>query len=306
MNPISTISFPARPPFSFPAVVKSHGWVQLLPFAFDEASATLTYVDRLSSGRITEYRINESSTGVTIHIDGKLTKPEQAEIAGKVTWMLGLEMDFSEFYALAREEPKLAQVEKKAQGRVLRSPTFFENVVKTILTTNTLWGATRRMTANMVNQFGDPLPQDNSRRAFPTPERLARATPEILKNETRLGYRAPYIHELAISVATGELDLEAFKASDLPTPELRKHLMKIKGIGAYASANLLVLLGRYDFLPVDSWALKVVAHEWHNDQAIGPAEVEAAFEKWGQWKGLAYWFWEWNLTTVKSCAILFL
>jgi 3-methyladenine DNA glycosylase/8-oxoguanine DNA glycosylase len=55
-----------------------------------------------------------------------------------------------------------------------------------------------------------------------------------------------------------------------------------------------VLLGRYDFVPVDSWAMKVVSHEWYDGQPISRADVEAAFEPWGAFKGLAYWFWEWS------------
>ena len=236
----------------------------------------------------------ESAQGVTVEVGGKLGKAERGEIADKVIWMFGLQMDFSEFYALARREPKLAQAEAKAQGRLLRSPTLFEDVVKTILTTNTLWSATRRMTANLVNQFGEPLPSDSTRHAFPTPNRLAAATPEQLRLETRLGYRAPYIHELAVHLASGELDLEVLKISALPTPDLRKLLMKIKGIGPYASANLLMILGRYDFLTIDSWALKMVSHEWHDGGPVSPIDVEKRFEKWGKWKGLAYWFWDWS------------
>jgi N-glycosylase/DNA lyase len=150
------------------------------------------------------------------------------------------------------------------------------------------------MTANLVMQFGDPLADDSSRRAFPTPESLAVTTEERLRAETRLGYRAPYILALARAVASGDLDLEALKAADIPTLQLRKRLLKIKGVGNYAAANLLMILGHYDFLPVDSWALKIVSHEWYGGEPIGPAEVEAAFEKWGQRKGLAYWFWDWS------------
>jgi len=109
-----------------------------------------------------------------------------------------------------------------------------------------------------------------------------------------LGYRAPYVLELARSLASGALDLEGFKATDTPTPELRQELLAIKGVGEYAAANLLMLLGRYDFVPVDSWALKMVSHEWYAGEAVGRAEVESAFERWGEWKGLAYWFWDWS------------
>ncbi|NOY97726.1 MAG: DNA-3-methyladenine glycosylase 2 family protein [Chloroflexi bacterium] len=289
---MTTLTISARQPFSFLSVVNSHGWVQLAPFNFDKGTETLTYILRLSSGRVLDLILLAAPGGVRVETDD-LGPAEEDEISRTVAWMLALDQDFSAFYAEARKEPKLAHVEAKAQGRVLRSPTLFEDVVKTILTTNTLWAATKRMTANLVEQFGDPLPGDPDRKAFPTPERLAASTPEALKNGTRVGYRAPYVHELAVRVASGELDLEALKGFDLPTPELRKRLLAIKGVGAYAAANLLMILGRYDFLPVDSWALKVVSHEWHDGQPIGKAEVESAFERWGAFKGLAYWFWDW-------------
>jgi 3-methyladenine DNA glycosylase/8-oxoguanine DNA glycosylase len=102
--------------------------------------------------------------------------------------------------------------------------------------------------------------------------------------------------ELARRVDSGALDLEALKTADLPTDELRKRLRAIKGVGPYAVANLLMLLGHYDTIPIDSWALTLVSKEWHGGAAIGPAEVEAAFAHWGQFKGLAYWFWSWSDT----------
>jgi 3-methyladenine DNA glycosylase/8-oxoguanine DNA glycosylase len=55
-----------------------------------------------------------------------------------------------------------------------------------------------------------------------------------------------------------------------------------------------MLLGRSDFISVDSWALKLVSHEWHGGEQVRRAEVEAAFERWGEWKGLAYWLWDWS------------
>jgi 3-methyladenine DNA glycosylase/8-oxoguanine DNA glycosylase len=99
---------------------------------------------------------------------------------------------------------------------------------------------------------------------------------------------------LARAVASGDLDLEALKSANLETAELRRRLLALKGVGEYAAANLLMLLERYDFLPVDSWALKLVSHEWHDGEPVSRAEVEAAFAHWGQWKGLAYWFWDWS------------
>jgi 3-methyladenine DNA glycosylase/8-oxoguanine DNA glycosylase len=80
----------------------------------------------------------------------------------------------------------------------------------------------------------------------------------------------------------------------MTTLNLRKELMTIKGVGPYAAANLLMLLGRHDFIPIDSWALMLVSHEWHKGKPVTAREVEKRFEKWGEYKGLAFWFWDWK------------
>ena len=285
---------PARLPFSLASVIHSHGWIRLDPFREEESTGGLAYIAQLDSGQVTELHIQEVPGGVSVTFDGDLSDEECAEIERSVTWMLGLDQDFSAFYQLARHELRLASAEQRAQGRILRSPTLFEDVIKTVLTTNTLWGATIRMNNNLVAQFGSLLLADPPRRAFPSPARLAETNEETLRTQTRLGYRAPYILELARELSSGELDLEALKTAGLPTPDLRKRLLAIKGIGDYAAANLLMLLGHYDFVPVDSWALKMVSQEWYGGESVGRAEVEAAFEPWGAYKGLAYWLWDWS------------
>jgi len=298
---------PARKPFKFMSVVNSHGWRQLAPFSFDEDTKTLSYILRLSNARVIELKLSDGKDGVTVETD-KLRKPEQNEVADTVDWMFGLNMDFSTFHAASRAEPKLAHIKKQALGRVLRSPTLFEDVIKTILTTNTLWGATINMTRRLVDEFGFSLdgglnnPKDVSKpvvealqtKSFPTPESIAASSPEYIKEKIRVGYRAPAIHELAVRIAMGQFDLEFLKTSDLPTLELRKGLMTINGVGPYAAANLLMILGRHDFIPIDSYALKMVSYEWYKGKPITPKDVEKRFEKWGGFKGLAFWFWDWK------------
>jgi 3-methyladenine DNA glycosylase/8-oxoguanine DNA glycosylase len=289
---MTTLSLAARPPFNFHSVVESHGWLQLAPFRYDEQHETLFYTDRLESGRVAEYGMCAAPGGIQVRLPGRLRMGERREIARKVSWMFGLDQDFSSFYRAARGEPRLRKARRHARGRVLRSPTFFEDVLKTILTTNTLWAATRRMNLNLVSAFGSP--GSNGARAFPSPEQIAATSPAVLRRIVRVGYRAPAIHELGRRVASGQLDVEAFKSSVLPTPELRKELLKIRGVGPYAAANLLMILGRSDFIPIDTYALKLVSQEWHRGRKITPLHVERAFRRWGEFKGLAYWFWDWQ------------
>jgi 3-methyladenine DNA glycosylase/8-oxoguanine DNA glycosylase len=290
---MTSFDLQARQPFNFNSVINSHGWIQLAPFRTDESGGTLFYTDCLANGRLVEYRVREKSGGVQMEVPGRLGKAEKAEVIAKITWMLGLDMDFTSFYKAARGEPKLRQARRLAHGRVLRSPTFFEDVVKTILTTNTLWAATIRMNQNLIEAFGASA-DGSEGRAFPTPERLASASTAALRKKVRVGYRAPAIHELARRVAAGKLDLESCKTSTLPTLELRTELLKIRGIGPYAAANLLMILGRPDFIPIDTYAMKMVSHEWHGGRPVTPKQVERAFRKWGEHKGLAFWFWDWK------------
>ena len=291
------LTLPARQPFNFRNTVRSHGWYQMTPFDYDEDENILKYVIRLETSKVLEIQIREAPDGISVEAQKKLTKAEVNDLTETVTWVFGLEMDFSDFYAAAKKELKLAHVVQKAYGRVLRSPTLFEDVLKTILTTNTLWSATKRMNLNLIKEFGPALAspdRQTEKRAFPEPAEIAASSPEVLREAVRVGYRAPSIHELAVRVASGELDIESFKTSGLPTLELRKELLKIKGVGPYAAANLLLILGRGDFIPVDSWALKLVSHEWYDGEPVTPKQVEKHFEKWGEFKGLAYWFWNWK------------
>jgi 3-methyladenine DNA glycosylase/8-oxoguanine DNA glycosylase len=305
---MTTFHLPARSPFNFSSVVDSHGWRQLAPFCFDETSSTLFYTDYLRSNRVVEYRISGTREGLRVETD-KLTKSEQSEATEKITWMFGLDMEFSDFYRVTRAEPKLARAKKQALGRVLRSPTLFEDVIKTILTTNTLWAATRNMTKKLVEEFGSPKrgtsthvnkytrkqsTQYEVRNTFPTPASIAASNSDFIKEKIRVGYRAPAIHDLAVRVASGKYDLESLKHSSLPTLELRKELMTIKGVGPYAAANLLMILGRHDFIPIDSYALMMVSHEWYRGKPVTATQVEKRFAKWGAYKGLAFWFWDWK------------
>jgi 3-methyladenine DNA glycosylase/8-oxoguanine DNA glycosylase len=254
----------------------------------------LSYIIRLSTGKVLRFEVHAIGDSLQVDSTDLLTGAEESELSRHITWMLGLDQDFTEFYTIARQEPKLARMVEGKAGRVLRSPTLFEDVIRTLLTTNTLWKHTLRMCRELTTRYGDPLPGELEQHAFPTPERLAQVDEPTLREQCRMGYRTPYVAELSQRVAFAVLDLESIKTSSLTTPELRKELMSIKGVGGYAAANLLMLLGRYDYVPVDSWALKVVSSEFFGSEVVTPKQVLETFAPWGKWQGLVYWFWDWS------------
>lgn len=279
--------------FSLPAVIRSHGWFQMTPFG-ETPDHGLSYILRLSNGKVVRIEVHEAGNDLRVDCSDALEPSEERELGQAISWMLDLERDLSEFYLLARQEPKLAKMAERKAGRVLRSPTLFEDVIRTMLTTNTLWKHTLRMCRELTSRYGEPLPCDPNQHAFPTPAQLAQVEEPVLREQCRMGYRAPYVSELSQRVYSGEIELECLKSSPLSTADLRKELMKVKGVGGYAAANLLMLLGRYDYVPVDTWALKVVSSEFFGGEKVTPRQVLSTFERWGKWQGLAYWFWDWT------------
>ena len=104
---------------------------------------------------------------------------------------------------------------------------------------------------------------------------------------------------LAQRVATGDLDLEALRSSELPTTELKKRLLAIKGVGNYAAANMLMLLGRYDELAIDTVFRAFVGQKYFGGTYPTDKEAQAIYDEWGEWKYLAYWFDVWEHWSAK-------
>ena len=92
---------------------------------------------------------------------------------------------------------------------MLRSPTVFEDLVKTICTTNCAWSATVRMVSALVGELGTPADGAPERRSFPAPAAMAATDDAFYRDVARAGYRGPYLRTLATDVAEGRLDLEA-------------------------------------------------------------------------------------------------
>ena len=172
-------------------------------------------------------------------------------------------------------------------GRMLRSPTVFEDLVKMICTTNCSWSLTEKMVTGLVQSLGRE--SDDGEKTFPTAEAMAAMPVQFFVDEVRSGYRAPYLKELADRVASGELDVEAWLTSDLPTPELVKEIKGVKGAGDYAAENLLKLLGRYDGLALDSWTRAKFFKVRNNGRKANDKKIERYYSRFKEWRGLALW-----------------
>lgn len=272
--------------FNFRQTVRSHGWYDLAPFEYDKDKFTLTYVfsGNDSASPVTG-SISERSGKICVEVPAAGVDKES--IRRDVRHILRLDDEMDLFYAELSLEPRLAWVSESHAGRLLRSPTVYEDLVKTMCTTNCSWSLTRKMVANLVEKLGEAA--SDGRRAFPTPEAMTSVDESFYRNEIKAGYRSPYFVALAKRIAEGELDPESWLTSPLPTPVLKKEIKNIKGFGDYAAENLLKLLGRYDGLTLDSW-LRARFYSVHNDgKKCDDKKIELHYSKYGEWRGLAIW-----------------
>jgi 3-methyladenine DNA glycosylase/8-oxoguanine DNA glycosylase len=201
--------------------------------------------------------------------------------------MLRLDEDLSGFYLVAAADPPLAWAAAGA-GRMLRSPTVFEDLVKTICTTNCTWSATERMVGALVGVLGTPVRDAPERRAFPTPEAVAEAGDEFYRDVAKTGYRGPYLRAIATDVAEGRLDLEALNDPALPDELVGEQLLALPGVGPYACAHLMMLLGRYRRLILDSWT-RPTYRRLAGRPRVTDAGIEKAFRRYREYAGLAFW-----------------
>ena len=252
--------------FDLPRTVCSYGYFLLAPNFWDPRERTLSRPLHLHDGSPVNAVIRQKGSadrGLRIDLDATVRGAERSFVLGQVRRMLRLDEDVRPWQrTLKKVDPKLAKV---AVGRMFRSPTLFEDLVKTVTSCNVNWPNTRTMNRQLCLNFGGG--------AFPLPEQLAAASEADLKELGRVGYRAGRIRELSRRVVDGELDLDALDDPTRPTEELFDAFKALPGLGPYAAGNLCHLVGRYDRLAIDTETRR---HFCLHHGADRPASTDAA------------------------------
>ena len=277
--------------FSLPHTVCSYGFFILAPNYWTPVkrphAGRLIRPLHISRNRVVTVTVTVSqskpSQPLRIRCDRKLDRADQSRIKTQLTRMLRLDEDLTAW-------SKLHPDARRARfARIFRSPTLFEDIIKTMTCCNVTWPSTVRMNRLLTQHVG-------SNGAFPTPAELAKWTPKRLAAMCKVGYRADRIIRFAKDVHTNRIKLDLFDDPNLTTDQLYKMLTAIHGIGPFAANNILQLLGRYDRLPVDT---ETVRHfrQYHNiqgDLKHATQLAETFYNQYHPYQFLAYWFELWN------------
>jgi N-glycosylase/DNA lyase len=253
----------------------------------DEDKWILTRVIDLGEKPPTTVTMTEGKGQVVLNSSRRLTKSEAAKVFRDARHILRLDDNLESFYLATGEVAEFAWIAEQGAGRMLRSPTVFEDLVKMICTTNCSWSLTVKMVTGLVEGLGRET--GDGRRSFPSPEAMASMPADFYVDQVRSGYRAPYLKELADRVASGDLNVESWLSSRLSTAELIKEIKGVKGAGNYAAENLLRLLGRYDGLALDSWTRTKFFKVRNNGRKATDKKIERYYSRFKEWRGLALW-----------------
>lgn len=222
-----------------------------------------------------------------VECDLRLSAAHRDAAARRITRMLRLDEGAHVARAFHAADPRW---KREGQCRLCRSGTLFEDIIKTVTSCNVTWTGTVRMNRRLCETLGARTPSGTH--CFPTPAALAAVRPEFLRGRCGVGYRDARIVEIARLFARGKVGEHTLDDAALDDETVHARLLELPGIGPYAAANIMQLLGRYARLPLDSESVR------HGRMVLGfkgaaarvMKQVGRHFAPFGEHRFRAYWF----------------
>ncbi|KAI3763424.1 hypothetical protein L1987_53883 [Smallanthus sonchifolius] len=242
--------------FELEKAVCNHGFFMMAPNRWIPSTKTLVRPLRLpDNNKSVTVSISQSCpTFISVSILDNPLIISTSPILDQVKRMLRLsekeEEAVKEFHRLH------ADAANKGFGRLFRNPSLFEDIVKTCLLCacrfkDSLEMAERLCRLNPKRKRGRRKEGDLN---FPTAHQVSKMDRSKMKKI--LGYRCDVVLDLAKDVTSGKINLDHLEHRYSNGDDLYQHLRKIKGIGDFVSSNILMCLGFYHRLPVDSETIR--------------------------------------------------
>jgi len=219
-------------------------------------------------------------------VDDALIKQQ---IIPEIEYRFDMKFDLSEFYEKCKHDKVLAPAVKRWRGmRVSVHASLYEFLVITTVLQNTTVRRSVQMSNNLFQKYGVTVEFDGKKLSgFWSPISIFKTAEEDLRG-IKMGYRAKTLKRQAESFAKGELN--EFHLRQLPTPELKKKLLSIYGVGpASVQYILFELFKRYGVLEyIPPFEQKIYSKLMFNKEMVEAKVIlEEINKRWGRWKMLA-------------------
>ncbi len=165
-----------------------------------------------------------------------------------------LDDDMEKIYSEINRDEVIGFLIQKYRGLRLVRQDPWECLVSYICSSNNTIRNITNSIRLMCECFGREI--DKGCYSFPAPEDLAKVLPGDMA-QCRLGFRAPFVLNIASLIVKREFDLNGIK--DMSYNQGRQELMKIKGVGSkIADCVLLFAFEKLESFPVDTHIEKIM------------------------------------------------
>jgi 3-methyladenine DNA glycosylase/8-oxoguanine DNA glycosylase len=208
---------------------------------------------------------------------------------------------------LSKVDRKLARIIAKAGPCRLqpeRTQSIFEALLESIIYQQLNGKVAATITERVKALFPENTHSLRTRRglvaAFPTPEQVLAATPELLRSAGLSQAKMLAIRDLAAKTLDGTVPTarDAHRMSD---DKLVERLVQVRGIGRWTVEMLLIFrLGRPDVLAVDDYGIRKGFAKIHRMAELPkPKELLAYGERWRPHRSVASWY-MWRAAEMKD------
>ena len=199
--------------------------------------------------------------------------------------------DFDTDYGEIKEELSKDSVMREAisygDGIRILNQDLWETVVSFIISASNNIPRIKGIVERLCGAYGDEIEYGgNIYYSFPSIERMSALTKEDL-GVIRAGFRDKYIVDATSKFRCGDLSADALYK--MTTPEAKKALMTITGVGNKVSDCILLFgLKRADSFPVDVWIKRIMEYCYFDGKEQPVNKISAfAEEKFGKLGGYA-------------------
>jgi 3-methyladenine DNA glycosylase/8-oxoguanine DNA glycosylase len=207
-------------------------------------------------------------TGAVIPSKGKVSKERLSQIKVLLLKQFTADYNLPGFYKKFSGDKYMSEVIKACEGlRLMQDWNLFWRFIEAVYTQNISVTQIRKIDGLIRRNFGRKIEfvDGDSFCFFPNAKDLASASQLELKQKCKLGDRAEYVAYAVSLINQGRVSLE--KLAEIPTPEARDILVRIKGFGPKVADIFLVYgLGRADAFPMDVWLKQALKREYFGTQ----------------------------------------
>lgn len=199
---------------------------------------------------------------------------------------LDLERDYSQIKSLYSDDMYLNKAMQFGHGIHILNQDIFECLISFIISTQNQIPRIKKIVHTLCIMYGKRLELDGLEFfAFPTLDELKGIKEKDLE-PLKAGYRAGYIVDAVEKISCGEVELG--KIIELPYPEAKASLMKIRGVGPkVADCVLLFSAKKSCAFPIDVWVQRTMRSLYLDEKATNKQIEEKAKELFGEYAGFA-------------------